>query len=108
MSTTPSTTWANGRPNVGPQGTFGTKLAYHRERAGMSQAELSRWCCCEAGHISRLESGKRQPSREMLRTLRTALSLSDDDAARLLMAAGYITPRLADMVERHLLGRETK
>ncbi len=87
---------------------FSESLTRHRERAGMSQAELSRWCCCEAGHISRLESGKRQPSREMLVTLRTALSLSDDDADRLHISAGYITPRLADMVERHLLGREVE
>ncbi len=110
MSTTPNTipTWANGRPNVGPQGTFATKLAYHRERAGMSQAELARWCCCEAGHISRMESGKRQPSRAMLVTLRTALGLSDDDAARLAVAAGYWPPSWPQHFVDELCGREER
>jgi DNA-binding XRE family transcriptional regulator len=98
-------TWGNGLPKTLPSGAFGTMLRRYREREGMSQSELARWSCCNVSYISRMETGTRVPSRETVPKLVWAMTLSDDDADRLHMSAGYVTPRLVKMAETHLLGR---
>ncbi len=108
--TTPTTTatWSNGRAKTPPQGTFGNLIRRHRERAGMSQLELSRWCCCDPAHISRIERGERQPSREVVSKLAWALGLSDDATARLQVAAGYWPPSWPAHFVDELCGREER
>lgn len=108
MSTIPTATWSNGRAKTPPRGTFGNLLRRHRERANMSQAELARWCCCDPAHISRMERGERQPGRELVSKLVTALGLSDGETARFFVAAGLWPPSWSPHLVDELCGREKR
>lgn len=47
-----------------PQGVFGTMLCFYRERAGMTQVELAQRLFCSHDVISKMEQGRRPPTRE--------------------------------------------
>ena len=55
---------------------FGKRLRELRERAGMSQAELSRRAEVHAVNISKLESGKYQPTWPVVIRLAAALEVT--------------------------------
>ena len=55
----------------------------------MSQLQLAAAADCSQRHISFLELGRTQPSREMLRRLSVALGLSFRQSNDLLLAAGF-------------------
>jgi transcriptional regulator with XRE-family HTH domain len=67
---------------------FRALLRHHRNARGMSQLDLSVAAEVSCRHISFLETGRAQPSREMVLRLAAALGLGLRDANALLQAAG--------------------
>jgi transcriptional regulator with XRE-family HTH domain len=71
------------------QTTFGALLREHRRGRGLSQESLSQKAAISTRHLSFMETGRAQPSREMTLTLASALSLPLREHNALLLAAGY-------------------
>ena len=69
--------------------TFAATLARLRTARGLNHNQLAAACGLDHSYISRLERGKREPSRETVTVLAAALLLSDYDRALLLRSAGY-------------------
>lgn len=69
--------------------TFGASLRWWRTTRRYSQLELATEAEVSSRHISFLETGKAQPSREMVSHLARVLDLSLRDCNALLNAAGY-------------------
>ena len=67
---------------------FGQLLKLWRQRLGLSQLALSLQSGISAKHISFLETGKSQPSREMVNTLALSMNLSAGDCNLMLKQAG--------------------
>lgn len=82
--------------------TFGSLLARHRYHAGLSQTQLAKKCGYDHSTISRLESGSRHPSREMVDRLVNELDLDLYDRTRFIAAAGFM-PAGSSVVTRPLL-----
>lgn len=74
----------NGRPKV-----YGALLRHWRERAGLSQLDLSLAADVSARHLSCLETGRAQPSRQMVLRLGHALDVSLRDRNQMLRASGH-------------------
>jgi transcriptional regulator with XRE-family HTH domain len=68
---------------------FPARLAGFRKTRGLSQLQLAISADCSQRHISFLELGRTQPSREMVQRLSMALGLSLRQSNELLLAAGY-------------------
>ncbi len=67
-----------------------------RTRAGLSQNALARQVGIDASYLNRLEAGTREPPRRQLaEALAGALARDDDEADRLLVAAGHLPHSLA-------------
>jgi tetratricopeptide (TPR) repeat protein len=79
----------------------GERLKAARERAGISQRQLS-FPGCSPAYISRIESGDRIPSLQLLRELGRRLSVSED-----FLATGTETPfeRGSNLLEAEVLLR---
>ena len=79
---------------------FSALLRYWRQRRGMSQLDLALASEVSARHISFLETGRAQPSREMVLRLGAALAVPMRDQNSLLDAAGlrqaFEEPALVD------------
>lgn len=73
--------------------TFGSDLASLRRAAGLSQSALAERAGCDHSHISRLETGHRMPTREMVLTLAMALDLGPRDRDRLLLSVRFAPGR---------------
>lgn len=69
--------------------SFPSRLASLRKWRGLSQLQLAAAADCSQRHISFLELGRTQPSREMMRRLSVALGLSFRQSNDLLLAAGF-------------------
>jgi len=69
--------------------SFPARLASLRKWRGLSQLQLAAAAGCSQRHISFLELGRTQPSREMMRRLSGALGLSFRQSNDLLLAAGF-------------------
>jgi len=70
---------------------FGTLLRGHRERSGRSGKSVAAAAGIDAGYLSRLERGEREPPRRAtVEALADALELSTDARAELLVAAGHL------------------
>ena len=69
--------------------TFATTLARLRTARRLNHRHLADASGLDHTYISRLERGKREPSRETVTVLAGALGLGDLDRARLLRAAGF-------------------
>ncbi len=89
------------RSEVGP-----FALALRRFRAGrrMSQLDLALTCDVSARHLSFLESGRAQPSREMVLQLAEGLLLPLGARNALLQAAGFAPVFPASALESEALG----
>ncbi|MCC6596975.1 MAG: helix-turn-helix transcriptional regulator [Rhodanobacteraceae bacterium] len=81
---------------------FGWWLAHHRSAARLSQTQLAKKCGYDHSTISRLESGSRHPSREMVDRLVNELDLDLYDRTRFIAAAGFM-PAGSSVVTRPLL-----
>jgi len=68
---------------------FPSRLAEFRKRRGLSQLQLASVAGCSQRHISFLELGRTQPSREMVSRLAVALALTFRQSNDLLLAAGF-------------------
>ncbi|WP_051379262.1 helix-turn-helix transcriptional regulator [Bradyrhizobium murdochi] len=68
---------------------FGILLRRWRERRRMTQADLAHAAESSTRHLSCLETGKSQPSREMILRLAEHLDLPLRDQNKLLLAAGF-------------------
>ncbi len=69
--------------------TFGTVLKDWRALRRMSQLDLALEAEISARHLSFVETGRAQPSREMVMRLAACLHLPQGETNRLLQAAGY-------------------
>ncbi|ETW92329.1 MAG: hypothetical protein ETSY1_44130 [Candidatus Entotheonella factor] len=72
-----------------PGGAFGRVLRDWRRRRGLSQLSLAMESAVSQRHISFLESGRSQPSREMVLRLATVLDVPLREQNVLLAAAGF-------------------
>ena len=68
---------------------FGTILRHWRETSRLSQMELALQADISSKHVSFLETGRNQPSREMILRLSNALDLPLRDRNLMLSAAGF-------------------
>lgn len=71
------------------QNTFGSRLRWLRSRRGLSQLALAGMADTTQRHLSFLESGRTQPSREMVLRLAVALDVPLRQRNALLLAAGF-------------------
>jgi transcriptional regulator with XRE-family HTH domain len=69
--------------------SFPSRLAAFRKWRGLSQWQLASAADCSQRHVSFLELGRTQPSREMVHRLSLALALSLRQSNDLLLAAGF-------------------
>jgi transcriptional regulator with XRE-family HTH domain len=69
--------------------TFAELLGELRSRRGLSQSRLAHEAGFDHSYISRLEAGKREPSRETVQMLAQVLQLDPAALDRLLVAAGF-------------------
>ena len=74
---------------------LGDMLRYWRKQRGKSQLDLSLDAGISQRHLSRVESGRSDPSREMLLALSEALDVPLRERNLLLLAAGY-APRYSE------------
>lgn len=76
--------------------TFGRTLkalreaSHTRNRLFLSQARLAEVAGLDHSTISRLESGARRPSRDVIERLAMALDLTDEERERLSWSAGFV------------------
>jgi transcriptional regulator with XRE-family HTH domain len=68
---------------------FGSRLRWWRARRSLSQLELAGAAGTSQRHVSFLESGRAQPSREMVLRLAAALDVPLRQQNALLLAAGF-------------------
>ena len=68
---------------------FASRLVWWRKRRGLSQLQLALAADCSQRHISFLELGRTNPSREMVLRLSTTLDMPLRQSNELLLAAGY-------------------
>lgn len=54
-------------------------MKYYREKAGISQVQLSILCDCGTGTIGGIESGKAKPSFDMMVKIAEALNINPAD-----------------------------
>lgn len=71
------------------RGALGDLLRYWRRVRGMSQLDLSSAAMTTPRHMSFVETGRAQPSREMVIRLAAALGVPLRDRNGLLLAAGF-------------------
>jgi transcriptional regulator with XRE-family HTH domain len=69
--------------------TFAETLANYRSQRGLSQSRLAHEAGFDHSYISRLEAGKREPSRETVASLAEVLELGPVEVDQLLIAAGF-------------------
>lgn len=69
---------------------FQTELKHYRNRAKLSQAELSRRAGFDHSYVSRLESGQHMISRKSLEIFGKALELTEDEMQLFRHSAGFI------------------
>src|SRR5262245_38451982 len=74
---------------------FPALLKYHRGRRGLSQLELALEADVSARHVSFLESGRAQPSPEMILRLLSVLGVPLRGQNEALVAAGF-EPQFAE------------
>src|SRR6187549_861516 len=71
------------------EGAFGRLLREWRSRRRVSQLDLANEAGVSSRHVSFIETGRSQPSREMILMLARVLDVPLRDRNDLLMAAGY-------------------
>ena len=92
---------ATATPDRRPGGAVGHLLREWRAARGMSQLDLAMHAGFSARHVSFIETGRAQPSRQALLVLAEALEVPLRDRNRLLDAGGFAnvyqqTPLAAD------------
>ncbi len=85
------TTKVPARPDI-PIRDFGSRLRHWRQMRRLSQLELATEAMVSAKHLCFLETGRSQPSREMIQLLGNTLDLPLNEQNALHLAAGYAAP----------------
>jgi transcriptional regulator with XRE-family HTH domain len=86
------------------QNSFGARLRWWRKRRGLSQLDLAGTAGTTQRHVSFLESGRTQPSREMVLRLAAALDVPLRQQNALLLAAGFAPAwRESDLADPELV-----
>ena len=85
------------------QNNLGQKIKKFRKRAGMSQLELEAAIGASPGSISRMESGKVNPSKETLNEISNALNISSEEAASLHGIEVFSISKYAQIINAALL-----
>src|SRR5512132_3766480 len=75
-----------------PAGHFSSLLKHWRHVRRLTQLELAVDANVSARHLCFLETGRAQPSREMVQLLGNALDLPLDERNALHVAAGFVPP----------------
>jgi transcriptional regulator with XRE-family HTH domain len=71
-----------------------------RERHDLSQARLAKLVSVDHSYISRLESGQRRPSYDILLAIANALDLDETERKLLFASAGYLLPEEIEAILR--------
>lgn len=85
-------------------GDFGAILRRYRNARRMSQLDLATTCGISSRHLSFLESGRSQPSREMVLHIGAGLLLPRSARNALLQAAGFAPAFPASPLDSQALG----
>src|SRR3954466_1992475 len=75
-----------------PAGHFSSLLKHWRHLRRLTQIELAVDANVSARHVCFLETGRAQPSREMVQLLGSALGLPLEECNALHVAAGFVPP----------------
>ena len=75
-----------------PSRDFGSLLRHWRQIRRLSQLELAAEAAVSARHLCFLETGRSQPSREMVQLLGNTLDVPLNEQNALHLAAGYAPP----------------
>src|SRR3954447_19332556 len=75
-----------------PSGHFSRLLKHWRNVRRLTQIELAGDANVSARHLCFLETGREQPSREMVQLLGSALDLPLEERNALHVAAGFVPP----------------
>jgi transcriptional regulator with XRE-family HTH domain len=70
--------------------SFGAVLAQLRTARGLSQSKLAEWSEFDHSYLSRLESGAREPSRDAVERLASAMNATPEERAMLMESAGFL------------------
>jgi len=81
-----------------PVGSFALALRHCREGSRLSQSRLAAEAGFDHSYVSRLESATRTPTREAVLRLAEALRLDDPARDRMLVAAGFMPLRVANLL----------
>lgn len=79
--------------------TFAAMIHDLRVRAGLSQNGIASIARMDHSTFSRYESGDRQPTREAVEGIASALDLSRADTVRLMLSAGMVPENVASYTE---------
>jgi transcriptional regulator with XRE-family HTH domain len=82
---------------------FSTILRQLRAERGLNQSRLAERANLSHSHVSRLESGDRQPSRPVVSDLAAALGCTDAERDVLLLAAGFTEGEMPRVLDFNLL-----
>jgi transcriptional regulator with XRE-family HTH domain len=79
-------------PSASPRAFYGAELRHHRERKGLSQAELARLLFITASHLANLECGYRRISIELAREVDRILETGDFFVRNIAAGRGPAAP----------------
>ena len=89
---------SDGRGASGPSEDLGRLLARLREKRGLAQKQAAHLAEIDGSTLSRLESGDRGVSREVLDRICNALELDRREQLDVLVAAGFLTEEAARLL----------
>ena len=89
---------ADGRSISGPSEALGRLLVRLREKRGLAQKQAAHLAEIDGSTLSRLESGGRGVSREVLDRICDALDLDRREQLDVLVAAGFLTEEAARLL----------
>src|SRR5215470_642820 len=89
MDRSPSMNTLLGFPGGAAPGAFGRHLRHWRKARRLSQLALATEAGISTRHLSFLETGRAQPSREMVQLLAGMLDVPLSDRNTFLITAGY-------------------
>jgi len=86
--------------------SFAAMLREYRETARVSQSRLAQLAGFDHSYVSRLEAGRRAPTREAVIRLAQALRLAPAERDQLLAAAGFLPQRAEHLFEHEPVLRD--
>ena len=89
---------ADGRGASGPSEELGRLLAQLREKRGLAQKQAAQLAEIDGSTLSRLESGDRGVSREVLDRICNVLDLDRREQLDVFVAAGFLTEEAAQLL----------